>query len=137
MPAVTSSTTATGSHLPLHHHTNIHSIADAEQRRPGPSHPRDKRVKPRAGKTVSVAGQHLKGPLFIRLCIVCAYPSTPVLSGLWRTCGLKRGAATSLQIRVVHDQWIRVEKNLSGVSAQVTAPGVLAFGHIFAELRGG
>jgi hypothetical protein len=31
----------------------------------------------------------------------------------------------------------RVDKNLSGVSSQVTAPGVLAFGHIFAALRQG
>jgi hypothetical protein len=30
-----------------------------------------------------------------------------------------------------------VDKNLFGVSGQVTAPGVLAFGHIFAALRVG
>jgi len=30
-----------------------------------------------------------------------------------------------------------VDKNLYGVSGQVTAPGVLAFGHIFAALRPG
>ncbi len=30
-----------------------------------------------------------------------------------------------------------VEKNLFGVSGQVTAPGVLAFGQIFAALRAG
>jgi hypothetical protein len=30
-----------------------------------------------------------------------------------------------------------VDKNLYGVSAQVTASGVLAFGHIFAALQGG
>jgi hypothetical protein len=75
--------------------------------------------------------------MFITLCIVCAYPSTPVLSGLWRTCGLIRDAATSLLIRAVQRIVFRVDRNLFGVSAQVTAPGVLAFGHIFAALRGG
>jgi hypothetical protein len=30
-----------------------------------------------------------------------------------------------------------VDKNLYGVSSQVTASGVLAFGHIFGELPGG
>jgi hypothetical protein len=30
-----------------------------------------------------------------------------------------------------------VDNNLFGVSGQVTAPGVLPFGHIFAELRAG
>jgi len=30
-----------------------------------------------------------------------------------------------------------VDKNLVGVSGQVTAPGVLPFGQIFAALRGG
>jgi len=30
-----------------------------------------------------------------------------------------------------------VDKNLFGVSAQVTVPGVLAFGQILAELRAG
>ena len=29
----------------------------------------------------------LPGPLFMKLCIECAYPSTQVLKGLWRTCG--------------------------------------------------
>jgi hypothetical protein len=75
--------------------------------------------------------------LFIRLCIVCAYPSTPVLSGVWRTCGLIRDTATSLLIRAVQPGTFDVDKNLYGVSGQVTAPGVLAFDHIFAALRGG
>jgi hypothetical protein len=56
---------------------------------------------------------------------------------VWRTCGLIRGVATSLQISVVQQRTFGVEKNLFGVSSQVTAPGVLAFGQIFAALRGG
>jgi hypothetical protein len=87
--------------------------------------------------TVSVAGESSKGVLLIDLWMVCAYPSTPVLSGLWRTCGLMRGLWTSLQMTAIQRHGIHVDKNLFGVSAQVTAPGVLAFGHIFAELRGG
>ena len=73
----------------------------------------------------------------MKLCIVCAYPSTPVLSGVWRTCGLIRGALTSLQIRVVQRPAFGVDKNLFGVSGQVTASGVLAFSQIFAALRAG
>ncbi len=73
----------------------------------------------------------------MELCIVCAYPSTPVLSGVWRTCGLIRGVLTSLQIRVVQREAFGVDKNLFGVSGQVTASGVLAFGQIFATLRAG
>jgi hypothetical protein len=73
----------------------------------------------------------------MKLCIVCAYPSTPVLNGVWKTCGLIRGVATSLQIRVVQRHPFGVDNNLFGVSAQVTAPGVLAFGQIFAALRVG
>jgi hypothetical protein len=87
--------------------------------------------------TVNVAGEYIKGLLFITLCIVCAYPSTPVLSGVWRTCGLIRDTATSLLLKAVHRVTSGVDKNLYGVSGQVTAPGVLAFGHIFAALRGG
>jgi len=75
--------------------------------------------------------------LFITLCIVCAYPSTPVLSGLWRTCGLILGVLISLQISVLQQGTIGVDKNLFGVSAQVTAPGVLVFGQIFRTLRAG
>jgi hypothetical protein len=87
--------------------------------------------------TVNVAGEYLKGSLFITLCIVCAYPSTPVLSGVWRTCGLIPGILTSLQIRAVQHRTIGVDKNLFGVSSQVTASGVLAFSHIFATLSAG
>jgi hypothetical protein len=60
-----------------------------------------------------------------------------VLSGVWRTCGLIRDALTSLQIRVVHRPAFGVDQNLFGVSGQVTASGVLAFGHIFAALSAG
>ena len=73
----------------------------------------------------------------MKLCMVCAYPSTPVLSGVWRTCGLMQRAGTSLQIPAIQRHEIRVDKNLYGVSGQVTAPGVLAFGQIFAALRAG
>jgi hypothetical protein len=118
------------SHLPYHEYPNIHSITDVLSLSQGAD-------TDRAGTTVNVAGQYLKGPLFITLCIVCAYPSTPVLSGVWRTCGLIRDTATSLLIRAVQLTVIRVDRNLYGVSPQVTASGVLAFGHIFAELPGG
>ena len=87
--------------------------------------------------TVNVAGEYIKGLLFITLCIVCAYPSTPVLSGVWRTCGLIGDSATLLLIKAVQPAAFGVDKNLYGVSGQVTAPGVLAFAHIFAALRGG
>jgi len=60
-----------------------------------------------------------------------------VLSGVWRTCGLIRDTATSLLIKAVQLASFGVDKNLYGVSAQVTASGVLAFGHVFAALRGG
>lgn len=73
----------------------------------------------------------------MELCIVCAYPSTPVLSGVWRTCGLMQRARTSLQIPAIQRHEIRVDKNLYGVSGQVTAPGVLAFHRVFPALRAG
>jgi hypothetical protein len=92
---------------------------------------------PRAGTTVNVAGEYSKGVLFMELCIVCAYPSTLVLRGVWRTCGLIRGVLTSLQLKAIQREIIGVDKNLSGVSGQVTASGVLAFGQIFAALRAG
>jgi hypothetical protein len=59
------------------------------------------------------------------------------LSGVWRTCGLIRGTSTSLQIRAVQHRTIDVDKNLLGVSGQVTVSGVLAFSRIFATLRAG
>jgi len=73
----------------------------------------------------------------MKLCIVCAYPSTPVLSGLWRTCGSRRGVITSMQINALTRRAFGVDKNLFGVSGQVTASGVLAFSQIFAALRAG
>jgi hypothetical protein len=87
--------------------------------------------------TVNVAGEYSKGLLFMKLCIVCAYPSTPVLRGVWRTCGSIRGVLTSLQMKAVPRQTFDVENNLFGVSGQVTASGVLAFSQIFAALRAG
>jgi hypothetical protein len=42
-----------------------------------------------------------------------------------------------MQINALTRGDFRVEKNLIGVSGQVTASGVLAFGQIFATLRGG
>jgi hypothetical protein len=44
---------------------------------------------------------------------------------------------SSLQIRVVQRETFCVDKNLFGVSGQVTASGVLAFSQIFAALRAG
>ena len=73
----------------------------------------------------------------MKLCIVCAYPSTPVLSGVWRTCGLMHGVGTSVQIPAIQRHGFRVDKNLYGVSGQVTAPGVLAFLRVFPALRPG
>ena len=75
--------------------------------------------------------------MFMKLCMVCAYPSTPVLNGVWRTCGLIQGGWTSVQIPAIQRHEFCVDKNLYGVSWQVTAPGVLPFGQIFAALRGG
>jgi hypothetical protein len=60
-----------------------------------------------------------------------------VLSGVWRTCGLIPGILTSLQISVVQHRPIGVDKNLFGVSSQVTVSGVLAFSHIFTTLSAG
>ena len=79
----------------------------------------------------------LPGPLFMKLCIECAYPSTQVLKGLWRTCGSLRGVATSLLLTAIQRHGFRVDKNLYGVSAQVIGSGVLVFGHIFGELIAG
>ena len=73
----------------------------------------------------------------MKLCMVCAYPSTPVLNGVWRTCGLIRSALTSPQMDASPRRTFGVENNLFGVSGQVTAPGVLAFSQIFAALRAG
>jgi hypothetical protein len=42
-----------------------------------------------------------------------------------------------VQIPAIQRHEFRVDKNLYGVSGQVTTPGVLAFGHIFSELRAG
>jgi hypothetical protein len=42
-----------------------------------------------------------------------------------------------VQIPAIQRHEFRVDNNLYGVSGQVTAPGVLAFGHIFSELRAG
>src|SRR6516165_1322501 len=138
MPGARSSTTAMDPPLPSHEYPNIHSITDIQSISQGSDAVRSiAPISHRAGTTVNVAGEYLKGPLFITLCIVCAYPSTPVLSGLWRTCGLIRNTASSLLIRAVDTAAFGVDKNLSGVSGQVTAPGVLSFGGIFAALRGG
>jgi hypothetical protein len=87
--------------------------------------------------TVNVAGGYSKGLLFMKLCIACAYPLTPVLSGVWRTCGLIGGVLTSLLLKAIQRETIGVDNNLSGVSGQVTASGVLAFSQIFAALRAG
>ena len=73
----------------------------------------------------------------MKLCIVCAYPLTPVLNGVWTTCGLIWGVNTSMQINALTRGGFGVEKNLFGVSGQVTASGVLAFSQIFAALRAG
>lgn len=73
----------------------------------------------------------------MKLCIVCAYPSTPVLSGVWRTCGSMRRASTSPLIRAIQRHKVGVDKNLYGVSGQVTAPGVLVFSQIFGALQAG
>lgn len=68
----------------------------------------------------------------MKLCIVCAYPLTPVLRGVWRTCGSLWGLRTSLLLTAIQRHEISVDKNCYGVSAQVIAPGVLVFGQIFA-----
>ena len=73
----------------------------------------------------------------MKLCIVCAYPLTLVLNGVWRTCGSIRGVITSMQINALTRGDFRVDKNSFGVSGQVTASGVLAFSQIFAALRVG
>jgi hypothetical protein len=44
---------------------------------------------------------------------------------------------TSLLLRAMQCHRFCVDNNLYGVSPQVTAPGVLAFGHILAALRPG
>lgn len=73
----------------------------------------------------------------MKLCIVCAYPSTLVLSGLWKTCGSRWAISASLQLTVIQRQTSCVDKNLPGVSDEVTAPGVLDFAQFFAGLSTG
>ncbi len=73
----------------------------------------------------------------MKLWMECAYPSTLVLNGVWRTCGSIQGVFTSMQINALTRSDFCVEKNLFGVSGQVTAPGVLAFSQVFAALRAG
>jgi len=70
--------------------------------------------------TLNVAGKYSKGVVFMKLCIACAYPSTPVLSGVWKTCGSMRGVTTSLLINVPRRASFCVDNNLFGVSGQVT-----------------
>jgi hypothetical protein len=91
----------------------------------------------RASTNVNVAGEYSKGRLFMKLCIVCAYPSTPVLNGVWKTCGSIRGVITSMQINALTRGAFGVDRNLFGVSGQVTVSGVLAFSQIFATLHAG
>ena len=109
------------------------------ERKPGTDTPQP--VAPasvsRTGRTVNVAGEYSKGCLFMKLCIACAYPSTPVLSGVWRTCGSIRGVATSALISVIQHNVFCVDNNLLGVSGQVTESGVLAFGQIFGSVTRG
>ncbi|VAZ87440.1 hypothetical protein LAUMK35_00220 [Mycobacterium pseudokansasii] len=66
--------------------------------------------------------------------MVCAYPLTPVLNGVCKTCGSMRAVAISLQINAVQRHTYCVDNNLPGVSGQVTASGVLVFAEIFGEL---
>jgi hypothetical protein len=47
------------------------------------------------------------------------------------------GGSRSLQLKAIQRDMFCVDKNLFGVSGQVTAPGVLVFGRIFGELRAG
>lgn len=53
------------------------------------------------------------------------------------TCGSIRPVTTSLLLTAIQRDAVCVDKNLFGVSSQVTAPGVLAFRHIFLTLRPG
>ena len=46
-------------------------------------------------------------------------------------------ASTSVQIRAIQRHKFGVDKNLYGVSGQVTAPGVLVFSQIFGALQAG
>jgi hypothetical protein len=46
-------------------------------------------------------------------------------------------ATTSLQIKAIQRDKFGVDKNLYGVSGQVTAPGVLVFAKILPALRDG
>ncbi|WP_165759400.1 hypothetical protein [Mycobacterium decipiens] len=48
-----------------------------------------------------------------------------------------RGVITSLLLTALQRDTSGVDNNLLGVSGQVTAPGVLAFGHIFLTLSAG
>jgi hypothetical protein len=48
-----------------------------------------------------------------------------------------RGVTTSAQIAAAEHDIFCVDNNLFGVSCEVTAPGVLPFGQIFAALRAG
>jgi hypothetical protein len=73
----------------------------------------------------------------MKLCIVCAYPTTPVLSGVWKTCGSMRRVTTSLLIKKVQRDSLCVDNNLFGVSGQVAVSGVLVFGQIFTALSTG
>ncbi|VAZ70320.1 hypothetical protein LAUMK4_05531 [Mycobacterium persicum] len=70
----------------------------------------------------------------MKLCMVCAYPLTPVLNGVCKTCGSMRVVPTSLQITAIQRHTYCVDNNLLGVSVQVTASGVLVFAEIFSEL---
>lgn len=55
------------------------------------------------------------------------------VENLW----INTARTTSLLLTAIQRDAVCVDKNLFGVSSQVTAPGVLAFRHIFLTLRPG
>lgn len=55
------------------------------------------------------------------------------VENLW----INTAVTTSLLLTAIQRDAVCVDKNLFGVSSQVTAPGVLAFRHIFLTLRPG
>lgn len=55
------------------------------------------------------------------------------VENLW----INTAVTTSLLLTAIQRDAVCVDKNLFGVSSQVTAPGMLAFRHIFLTLRPG
>ena len=131
-----SSTTATDPHLLLTRSPNIHSIADYPERKPGHRHPAPGACIVSRLDEGKRCWRVLQGaPVHEAVHRVCISFDTCVewgVENLWIQFAALRHQPL---LSVIHTCAFCVDKNLFGVSGQVTVSGVLAFGQILAALR--